>query len=150
MARVIERNTRQRDAIWQVFTDTARPLSPQEVHATAVKVVARLSLATVYRAIHSLLEEGQLVLVRLPGEPARYEVAGQDHHHHFWCQRCDRVYDIPGCSALVEHHAPRGFRVEAHEVTLYGSCPACRTGRTSRRSTTKGRAARPRSAAARK
>lgn len=143
MTGITERNTRQREAIRQVFARTARPLSPQEVHLAASAVVTRLSIATVYRAIHSLLEEGHLELVRLPGEPARYEMAGQDHHHHFWCQSCDRVYDIPGCSALVEHHAPRGFRVDAHEVTLYGRCPACGTekagrGATARQPTSRG------------
>jgi len=24
-------------------------------------------------------------------------VAGKGHHHHFQCERCDRVFDISGC-----------------------------------------------------
>ncbi len=148
MTGVTERNTRQRDAIRQVFQAAARPLSPLEVHLAATKVVKRLSIATVYRAIHFLLDEGELVLVRLPGEPARYELGGQDHHHHFWCWSCDRVFDIPGCSALVEHHAPRGFQVEAHEVTLYGRCPSCGKERGGRGTSPSARSSGPRAGSA--
>jgi Fur family transcriptional regulator, ferric uptake regulator len=32
---------------------------------------------------------------------------------------------MPGCPGDLRRLAPRGFRVEGHEVTLYGRCSDC-------------------------
>jgi Fur family ferric uptake transcriptional regulator len=113
----MDRNTRQRQAIRQIFEETDRPLGPQEVLQAAI--------ATVYRTLKALLAEGWLVAVELPGESQRYEIAGKDHHHHFRCRACDRVFEIEGCFANLQRLAPRGFQLEKHEVVLYGMCDTC-------------------------
>ncbi|MGQ9510712.1 MAG: Fur family transcriptional regulator [Thermaceae bacterium] len=124
----MERRTKQRQAIRSVFLEAQRPLSPQEVLALAQKRVPGLGLATVYRTLRGLLEEGFLVQVNLPGQSPRYERAGQAHHHHFLCQVCGRVFEITGCPQDVEKLVPPGFTVQGHEITLYGLCPSCAQG----------------------
>jgi Fur family ferric uptake transcriptional regulator len=121
----MERQTRQRDAIRAAFADAARPLSPQEAHDLASRAARGLGIATVYRTIKALLEEAWLVPVELPGEPARYEIAGQGHHHHFRCRRCAKVYDIPGCAGSLQRLLPKGFRLEDHDLLLHGRCATC-------------------------
>jgi len=121
----MQRRTAQRDQIKQAFTQAGRPLGVDEVHAVASRSLPRLGVATVYRAVNDLVEAGWLKPVELPGEPTRYELAGLDHHHHFRCTACDRVFDIEGCAMAAKPHVPRGFRVESHEVILYGRCADC-------------------------
>ncbi len=121
----MERTTRQRQAIREVFLEAGRPLAPKEVLELARNKVPSLGLATVYRTLRALQEEGFLVAVYLPGEPPRYELKGLDHHHHFLCRICGRAYELPGCPAEVERYLPPGFRPEGHEVTVYGRCPEC-------------------------
>ncbi|MEM8882489.1 MAG: transcriptional repressor [Planctomycetota bacterium] len=121
----MQRRTRQRDAIQAALREAGRPLSPAEILEAAQATVPSLGEATVYRAIRSLLEEGWLTEVELPGEASRYELADKEHHHHFHCRSCDRVYDLPGCPGSLDDLAPRGFQVEEHEIILYGTCPDC-------------------------
>lgn len=121
----MQRRTKQRQAICAVFLEAQRPLSPQEVLELARVRVPSLGLATVYRTLKALLEEGFLVSVELPGEVPRYERAGKAHHHHFLCRVCGRVYELEGCPKDVETLVPPGFLAEGHEVTLYGRCAAC-------------------------
>lgn len=123
----MDRNTRQRQAIRQVFEETDRPLGPQEVLQAAQAHTPGLGIATVYRTLKALLAESWLVSVELPGEPQRYEIAGKGHHHHFRCHACDRVYEIEGCLTNLRGLAPRGFQLERHEVVLYGRCNTCAT-----------------------
>lgn len=123
----MERNTRQRDAIRQVFEETPRPLGPFEILEGARTRVSGLGIATVYRAINSLVESGWLVTVELPGEAPRYERAGAAHHHHFRCRECARVFEIHGCPGDLRELTPPGFQLEAHDVTLYGRCARCAT-----------------------
>src|SRR5436190_11626770 len=120
-----QRNTRQKGAIREVFTSVDRPLGPQEVLDLAGSSIEGLGIATVYRNIKMLVEEGWLTPVDLPGEPSRYEVAGKAHHHHFHCQTCGKVYEVPGCPIQIKPILPKGFVATAHELVLYGKCDLC-------------------------
>jgi Fur family ferric uptake transcriptional regulator len=119
------RQTRQRSAIREAFLASDRPLSPQEVLDDARRRAPGLGLATVYRHLKSMVEESFLVAVELPGQSPRYELSGKRHHHHFHCRCCGRLFDIPGCPGPLAGAAPAGFRVEDHEITLYGRCAEC-------------------------
>lgn len=121
----MERRTRQRDAIRRVFEEAGRPLGPTEVLEAGRAHVEGLGIATVYRTIASLVDSRWLSPVELPGEPPRYEIAGQGHHHHFRCRRCARVFEIRGCPTELDALVPSGFALERHEVTLYGLCTEC-------------------------
>jgi Fur family ferric uptake transcriptional regulator len=123
----MERQTRQRGAIRRAFQRAGRPLSPAEVLTDARKEVSGLGIATVYRNIRALVEEGWLLAVELPGEAARYELAGQEHHHHFRCQRCSRVFDVPCTERNLDQALPAGFQLEGHDVVLFGTCDLCLT-----------------------
>lgn len=122
----MQRATRQRTAITEAFSSERRPLSPQEVLEIAGATVPELGMATVYRNLKSMTEEGLLRVVTLPGESPLYEPAEQAHHHHFQCNTCHRVFDILGCPGDLKNLAPPGFSVDAHEIILYGQCKDCR------------------------
>lgn len=119
------RNTQQRRAITEAFLESARPLTVPEVHELARSSCERLGVATVYRAVNKLKDEGWLSEVRLPDQPARYERHALAHHHHFHCELCGRVWDtVVPCESLAQS-VPEGFQVSRHEVTFYGACAEC-------------------------
>lgn len=120
-----ERNTKQRAVIREVLEEADRPLSPPEIYEAAKSRHKGLGMATVYRAVKSLVDEGWLTTVELPGESARYELAGKAHHHHFTCRKCRRVFEIHGCPGELSHLLPAGFKLETHDVVLGGLCAAC-------------------------
>ena len=121
----MERNTRQRDAIRDAIAQAERPLLPQEVLDAAQQQAPGLGIATVYRNLKALLAEGELQSVNLPGENPRFELAGHQHHHHFQCKQCQRVFDVHACPGDFSRLAPKGFTVEDHDLTLYGRCKDC-------------------------
>jgi Fur family transcriptional regulator, ferric uptake regulator len=121
----MERDTRQRRAIRTALEESGRPLSTQEVLQLARQSSPSLGTATVYRTLKSLVEEGWLAVVEVPGEAPRYERAGKGHHHHFHCRGCGRLFELEGCPDGLRHLTPLGFSLEAHEVVLYGRCGVC-------------------------
>jgi Fur family ferric uptake transcriptional regulator len=125
MKATVERNTRQKQAIREAFERSDRPLSTDEVHREAERASRGLGMATVYRSIKALLDDGWLSVVEVPGRNPLYEVAGKGHHHHFSCTNCERVYELEGC-ATVNAKLPRGFKATGHDVTFYGTCARCR------------------------
>jgi Fur family ferric uptake transcriptional regulator len=119
-----ERNTRQKRAIRDAFEENGRPLSTAEVHAAAARRSPGLGIATVYRAIKTLLDEGWLTVVEIPGQGPFYEIAGKAHHHHFACEECAAIYELEECHD-VKTSLPRGFRARGHDVIVYGTCGLC-------------------------
>jgi Fur family ferric uptake transcriptional regulator len=121
----MERNTRQRAAILDAISRAGRPLLPKEILQSAQRALPGLGIATVYRNLKALLADGQIKVVDLPAENARFEMAGGRHHHHFQCTRCQRVFDVDACPGDLSGLAPPGFAVEDHDLTLYGRCKEC-------------------------
>lgn len=128
----LARRTLQRAAIRRAFERADRPLSPAETLASAQEEVPGLGIATVYRNIRNLVDEGWLEEVPLPGAPNRYEISGKHHHHHFRCRICDRVFEVEACPPDLRALLPSGFRLEGHDITLFGRCAACSASRPAR------------------
>ncbi|MEM7392675.1 MAG: transcriptional repressor, partial [Verrucomicrobiota bacterium] len=84
-----------------------------------------LGAATVYRAIKYLQEEGLLTEVVVPRNTSRYELTDLPHHHHFFCEDCNKLYVFKGCPEGMNRLAPPGFKVADHFLTLIGLCPNC-------------------------
>lgn len=126
------RDTRQKRAIRHVLDRADRPLSPEEILAGAGRESEGLGIATVYRTLKGLVEEGWLNVVEVPGRPGLYERSGKGHHHHFVCERCEKVFELEGCTVRAD--LPRGFRARDHDVTIYGTCAPCSASKRSARS----------------
>jgi Fur family ferric uptake transcriptional regulator len=120
----MERKTRQRESILAVLLRAGRPLSAREVLGAAERAAPGLGIATVYRTVKALLQEGRLQVVELPGEAPRYEPSGKEHHDHFRCRKCARVYEVDHCP-VVAAQLPAGFVLEGHAAVLTGVCAAC-------------------------
>lgn len=122
------RNTRQREVILGVLSHAEGPLGVPELLVRAQRDLPTLGIATVYRTLRLLQEDGRVRAVSLDGD-SLYEMADRGHHHHFACRACGVVFDVDLCPLVLPGPAlPGGFVVEAHEVTLYGLCPGCVSG----------------------
>jgi len=105
-----------------VFEREQRPLNAHELH----ELLPRIGIATVYRGLQRLVEDGWLQALAMPGAITYYERTDLGHHHHFRCEACARVFDIHGCARGLETLAPEGFAVHSHEILLVGTCALCR------------------------
>ena len=91
-----------------------------------------VGLASIYRAL-DLLDRLDLVQRFDVGEGiARYEAAlpGGVHHHHLVCESCGTVEPFEDEALEEAIHSLAGktdFAIAAHDVTLHGECPSCRS-----------------------
>lgn len=118
--------TQQKLTLTGVIMRAERPLTAAEICQAGKKAIPTLGIATVYRALKQLVEEGRVRLVEVPGTSPRYESTARRHHHFFFCPHCRRLYNLLGCLPGVRGLAPKGFDVEGHEIVLYGRCADCR------------------------
>lgn len=120
------RKSAQLDAINKVITNSKHPVSAEQLLEEAQSSVPSLGIATVYRTLKLLIEDGKLVAHEIPGHATVYEQTGLKHHHHFVCGSCDRVYDVAGCAGDLRRLVPKNFILEDHEIILRGRCNECR------------------------
>jgi len=120
------RKTRQLEAIHHVLNSAGRPVSIGEILRGARAHEEGLGVATVYRTVKALVEEGGVVAITLPGEAPRFELSGKGHHHHFQCNHCGRVFETRVCLDSLRQLVPRRFQLTGHEIVLYGRCAECR------------------------
>jgi Fur family transcriptional regulator, peroxide stress response regulator len=87
---------------------------------------ATVSRATVFNALADLTSNGLVMRADTGPGAARYEVATTGHHH-FVCNRCGRVADVPMTLDAPESPEPTGIdgRVDDTHVLYRGVCSEC-------------------------
>ena len=97
------------------------------VHRQARRRLPRLSLATVYRNLKQLADEGSIREIHAGGHPARFD-GNTGRHYHIRCLGCGRVNDLPmSVDTCLEDEAARAmnYRILGHQVEVQGLCPQC-------------------------
>ena len=129
-----QRTTRQLEQVFKALEgDHTHPVA-HEIYRRVHKKLPRISLATVYRNLHSLVDEGKIRTVLLDGQGARFDPE-TSRHDHFVCERCGRVVDLflrPARPGALRSLVKQGYVVTTHTVTVHGMCQVCAARRTSR------------------
>jgi len=88
--------------------------------------IPSLSLATIYKNMHSLVSKEIITEVNVAGRKTMYEIT-IDPHIHLICSACGEIEDIPyDTSQLTDTISElRGRGVTACKLTAYGICSKC-------------------------
>lgn len=104
--------------------------SARDVHARVAELGDSIGLATVYRELARLLDDGLVERSPDPGDGRYRRCDETSHHHHVECESCGSSVDIP-CDDLARQLAElaesRGFRLDHHVIYARGLCAACST-----------------------
>ena len=131
------------DAVVQTLKSKGLRVTPQrfavysylltrEDHPTAEQILTSLnkssptsSQATIYSSLQALRDVGLVREVLLEEGVCRYD-ANVSPHHHFRCQKCGYIEDIPWEQVEVSFKALRpGLTVDRYELTVEGTCDKC-------------------------
>ncbi|MHA7153569.1 Fur family transcriptional regulator [Arthrobacter sp. TMN-50] len=124
-----QRVTKQRLAVSAALDDLDDFVSTQELHRLLHAAGHAVSLATTYRILQSMSEDGLVDVLRNgEGEAVYRRCDAPHHHHHLLCRNCGRAVEIE--APAVEKWAARtaeehGYTEVAHTVEIYGLCPVC-------------------------
>ena len=124
------RPSRQRSAVLALLEDLDGFRSAQDLHALLRDRGASVGLATVYRALQALVDDGQVDVLRSADGEAAYRRCSPVHHHHLVCRSCGTTVEVS--DAPVERWAARiaaehGFADAQHQVEVFGTCATCRS-----------------------
>ena len=118
------RRTDQRRAIVGALRACDTAVTAQELH----RRLEGVGLATVYRNLQRLAEEGEADTLRRENGEQAFLLCGGGHHHHLTCRRCGRVERVRDCRLgdwARQVAQSYGFRQVEHRAELVGVCAAC-------------------------
>ncbi|TYQ16580.1 UNVERIFIED_CONTAM: Fur family ferric uptake transcriptional regulator [Acetivibrio alkalicellulosi] len=123
------KNTKHRKKILEILDSKEFPVSAEDIYLDIKMSDSNISLSTVYRAIEALLNKDIIVKVNIRDEnKGVYEINNMLHKHHIICRLCHKMVSVLGCplDAFEEKiNKETGFKIEGHNLELYGLCPGC-------------------------
>ncbi|WP_302701106.1 Fur family transcriptional regulator [uncultured Actinomyces sp.] len=132
----MQRMTKQRQAVLDELTRVSDFRSAQQIFEDLHSQGQRVGLATVYRSLQGLAEDGRVDTLRSSeGEVLYRSCVSEHHHHHLVCRTCGFTEEIEQSqieswvSAVAADH---GFSDVEHSLELFGLCASCREKGTAR------------------
>lgn len=125
----MQRMTKQRQAVLDELTRLADFRSAQQIFEDLHVQGQRVGLATVYRSLQGLAEEGRVDTLRSSeGETLYRSCTTHHHHHHLVCRECGFTEEIEQAqieSWVESVAATYGFSDVEHSLELFGVCSPC-------------------------
>jgi Fur family ferric uptake transcriptional regulator len=122
-------STRQGADVRDAMTQIEGFKTAQQVHEFLRAAGSKIGLATVYRHLAEMAEEGEVDSLRNPnGETVFRRCGAESHHHHLVCRSCGKTLEFEGpeVEAWAERVAKRARFVEvSHSVEVFGTCSDC-------------------------
>ena len=118
----------KRQAILKAILSTKEHPTVEWVVEQVRKDYPNISVATVYRNINQLKEDGYAITVGTVKGHERLDGTTR-HHPHFICRNCGAVIDVPYvagedamCNSVTEQF---GMEAERCDITFWGYCSKC-------------------------
>lgn len=97
--------------------------SADEVYQDLRNEFPTISRATVYNTLNILSDNGIIEEIITP-DAIRYDFVEKDHHH-FYCLKCKRIYDVHIELPKLELQEIEGHKVKHIQYCIVGICKDC-------------------------
>ena len=116
------RMTKQKKLIMDIVNESYDHLDANGVYMNAMRIIPNISLATVYRNLNNLVNEGKIIRIT-HGNVDRYD-AKRGRHDHFFCNKCGNIFDIYEDIVIPDGTYKMGKILE-YEINFTGICREC-------------------------
>ncbi len=113
--------TLQRISLFHFLLCEANHPTAEDVHVWAEKNLAKISLATIYNTLNTLVEAKLLRSFRLSQSEKMIYDANIFDHHHFIDEKTGELFDISPEDMKFNFILQKKFKVNDFEVTFRGS-----------------------------
>lgn len=123
------RITPQREMIIQAIAHTNKHMTAEEIYAEVQTRTQALNLATIYRTLEVLVDEGLATRVDLGEGQIVYATVKHGPHIHLVCRICGQIIDAdPQLLMPIEDQlqTEHNFTPDLNHVSIFGLCSHCK------------------------
>jgi len=130
------RSTTSLRAVMSVLGSSRRALSPAEIRIAARRSCPSLGLATVYRILNRLEQQGLIHRIHQTKQCSLFLRATVGHEHLLLCTACRKAEyfhedDLTDLATDVSRRT--GFIIQGHLLQFHGLCSVCQKTKSKRR-----------------
>ncbi len=122
------KHSKQRDALVEILRSTNCHPTADWLYDKLREQFPKVSLATVYRNLKQLEENGDIVSIKGGTGSEHYD--GATHcHYHFICGECGCVKDMeagPVTNLVDMYKKETDFEISGYSLLFYGKCEKCK------------------------
>ncbi len=111
--------------ILQVIQDSDLHMTAEEIFLKCKELGLSVSIATVYRNLGIMTNEGIIQKVSIVGEPDRYDKC-PDTHEHLFCIKCKKVEDLSTDDFKQLLEEKFNVVLDSYDLSLRIICEECR------------------------
>lgn len=117
--------TPQRLAIMELM-EHAGHINIDELYQAVREKFSSISLATLYKNVHTMLDVSLIREVKIPGQKTKYEIQ-KETHAHILCKSCGELQDfIYDATALLQNSMKVShYQTDDISIVISGICPVC-------------------------
>ncbi|MFC1744614.1 Fur family transcriptional regulator [Candidatus Riflebacteria bacterium] len=112
--------TAQRIAICQYVMNSFEHPTVDDIKHWTDENFPKLSLATVYNTVNTLVEAGLIQGIRFPNQEKMVFDSNPFTHYHFLDENTGKIYDLDDKNVNIELKIPGKFKVKEVEVLVRG------------------------------
>jgi Fur family transcriptional regulator, ferric uptake regulator len=120
--------TPARLGVLEALENAHLPLSAEDITHYLTRKTIKADRVTVFRIMNTFMDKGIIRPIQFNDGKLRYEYSGKPDHHHFICEDCGVVEDIPECNiAILEKslQQKKGLLIKRHSLEFFGLCKRC-------------------------
>ena len=117
--------SKQKQALLDVIRMNEGHKTAEEIFMLCRENKVDISIATVYRNLGILAEEGSVRRIAVPGEPDRYDKT-LSPHEHVLCERCRKMADVCMDDMIKLLEKRVGSPISSYDLCVRYVCPTCR------------------------
>lgn len=122
------RVTRQRLAVYAFLSTNDSHPTVDDIHSGVKRELPKISVATVYKSVESLVDIGLVKPIFLGQAATRFD-ASTEEHAHFRCIACNQIADVTMKQAPVSMDPLDRCEILGSTVEFYGFCASCQRHR---------------------
>lgn len=121
------KHSKQRDALLMLLKSVKNHPTADWLYDNLRKEFPKISLATVYRNLNLLVENGEIIRLDFNGDAEHYD-GNPQNHYHFICRNCSAIIDVSistdnSLNELVTEKDT--LKIEDHALFFHGLCEKC-------------------------
>lgn len=115
---------KKKEILYDLLLSMSHP-SAEELFLACKEKNIKMSIATIYRNLGILQEEGRIQKISISGEPDRYDT-NLTCHIHAVCDRCHSIedYEIEGFTDFLTEKT--NLQIHSYDLVIRHICASCR------------------------
>ena len=126
----MKKYSRQRELILNSLQNRCDHPTAEMLYLDLKKEMPNIGIATVYRNLLEMFEEGKILKLKSESGPDRFD-GNVKPHIHFTCNKCKKVYDIFYDNNKIDEEFEKlastiGAISESSQIAIQGTCKECK------------------------